>query len=82
MADLGDLDALRRQGVTHVLVCWSSSRRFVEADKRPAPGSGRESDFARRRNFYQRLHAEGRLLWKSELGPPITLRPGLALYAL
>jgi hypothetical protein len=80
IADLGDLTALRAQGITHVVVCWYDSRRYVTPGKQAAAGF--EADFARRRNFYLGLKSDGRVLWQSELLQPFPLRPGLSLYQL
>lgn len=80
IADLGDFSALRAQGVTHVVVCWYDSRRYVTARKHPTAAA--ETDFLRRRDFYLGLKSHARLLWNSELAQPFQLRPGLALYEL
>ena len=80
IADLGDFAALRAQGVTHIVVCWYNSRRYITPGKYPATGT--ESDFLRRREFYLRLKNRARLLWQSEIAQPFPLRPGLSLYEL
>jgi hypothetical protein len=80
IADLGDLAALSAQGVTHVVVCWYDSRRYITSGKRA--GTGTEADFFRRRKFYLGLKDHARLLWQSEIAQPFPLRPGLSLYAL
>jgi hypothetical protein len=41
-----------------------------------------ESDFRRRRTFYERLFAEGDLLSGAEQGPVTYLQPRVALYQL
>jgi 4-amino-4-deoxy-L-arabinose transferase-like glycosyltransferase len=80
IADLGDLAELPAQGVTHVVVCWYDSRRYVIPWKRPAANVA--SDFARRREFYLGLRERAQLLWHSDLVQPFPLRPGLSLYKL
>lgn len=80
VADFGDLSALRAAGVTHVAVCRFSTRRYLDAAKRPAAHV--ETAFARRRKFYLQLEETARRLWKSELREPFPLRPGLEFYAL
>jgi hypothetical protein len=80
IADLGDLATLHAQGITHVVVCWYDSRRYVNPGKHPAANVA--SDFLRRREFYLGLRDHAQLLWKSELAQPFPLRPGLSLYKL
>lgn len=80
IADLGDLAALRAQGVTHVVVCWYDSRRYVTPGRYPTAAA--QADFRRRRDFYLGLESRARLLWNSELAQPLPLRPGLTLYEL
>jgi hypothetical protein len=80
IADLGDLATLRAQGVTHVVVCWYDSRRYITPGKQPATAA--KSDFLRRREFYMSLKNQARLRWHSEIAQPFPLRPGLSLYEL
>ena len=79
VADLGDVPALRAQGVGYVVVCWYDSRRYTDPRKRASPDA---RDFLRRREFYQTLPAHAHSLWKSDLRQPFPLRPGLELFAL
>ncbi len=79
VADLGDVAALRAQGITHVVVCWYDSRRYVDPRKQPSASA---HDFLRRREFYATLPTRARALWKSELRQPYPLRPGLELFSL
>lgn len=79
VADLGDVAALRAQGVGYVVVCWYDSRRYVDPHKRPGADA---RDFLRRRAFYESLPSHARSLWKSDLRQPFPLRPGLELFAL
>ncbi len=79
VADLGDVAALRAQGIGYVVVCWYDARRYVDPHKRPAPDA---RDFLRRREFYESLPTHARSLWKSDLRQPFPLRPGLELFAL
>ena len=80
VADFGDLAQLRAQGITHVVVCWYDSRRYVEPRKRPSTQTA--ADFQRHRQFYVDLPTQDRLLWRSELRQPYPLCPGLSLYEL
>ena len=79
VADLGDVAALRAQGIGYVVVCWYDSRRYVDPHKRPGAGA---RDFLARRAFYESLPSHARSLWKSDLKQPFPLRPGLELFAL
>jgi hypothetical protein len=80
IADLGDLVSLPAQGITHVVVCWYDSRRYVNPSKHPAANAA--TNFARRRAFYLGLRDHARLMWHSDLAQPYPLRPGLSLYQL
>jgi 4-amino-4-deoxy-L-arabinose transferase-like glycosyltransferase len=80
VADLGNLAELRARGITHVVVCWYDSRRYVNPSKHPA--AGLESEFFRRREFYLDLGNRARVLWHSDIVQPFPLRPGLSLYEL
>jgi hypothetical protein len=80
IADLGAIDTLCARGITHVVVCWYDSRRYVTPSKHPDAGA--ESDFFRRREFYLGLKNHTRLLWHSDLAQPFPLHPGLSLYQL
>ncbi len=79
VADLGDVEALRAQGIRYVVVCWYDSRRYVDPHKRP---SAEARDFLKRRAFYESLPTHARSLWKSDLRQPFPLRPGLELFVL
>ncbi len=79
VADLGDVAALRAQGITHVVVCWYDSRRYTDPRKHPSASA---HDFLRRREFYATLPTRAKSLWKGELRQPYPLRPGLELFAL
>lgn len=75
VADLGSLDALRRMGVTHVLVSFDVSHRFLDG----SVAQFDPADFARRQAFYQRLFREGRVEYYLPSRPPKALHPGLTL---
>jgi hypothetical protein len=79
-ADFAPFDELRAQGVTHVLVSESDYGRYFRRSLRPQEGA--ESQFARSRQFYERLFAEGELLWQRERGTVIYLHPGIRVYRL
>lgn len=78
-ADLGTLDDLRGSGVTHIAVTEAHYYIFFD-EKRVARNP--DEAFARRRNFYQRLFAEGRLVWSRETGNVGVLNPSLRLYEI
>lgn len=78
-ADLGTLDDLRASGVTHVAVTESHYYIFFD-EKRGARNT--DEAFARRRNFYGRLFAEGRLVWSRDSGNVGVLNPSLRLYEI
>ena len=78
-ADLGTLDDLRASGVTHVAVTEAHYYIFFD-EKRAARNA--DAAFARRRDFYQRLFAEGRLVWSRDPGHVGVLNPSLRLYEI
>ena len=73
--DLGALDELRAAGVTH-LALTDAYKLFLE----PEFGPSRDATFQRRREFYQRVFSEGRLVWSRDSGTVGVLNPGLRLY--
>ena len=79
-ADLGSLDELRASGMTHIAVTGSQADVFVEESDEAA--RARDEAFQRRRDFYQRLFAEGRLVWSRETGNVGVLNPSLRLYEI
>lgn len=79
-ADLGSLEELKAQGVTHVAVSQSDYGRFFLKGLRPQEGYADE--YAAKQKFYQRLFTEAELLWKRERGTVIYLHPGIELYRL
>jgi hypothetical protein len=79
-ADLGDLDKLRADGITHVAVTESNyGRYFLDSLK---PKEGAQQEYLRYRIFYERLFREGTLLFERPRGTVIYLHPGLRLYRL
>jgi hypothetical protein len=79
-ADIGSLDELRANGITHVAVTPPQSEVFIDDEV----GAKRAADptFQRRREFYRRLFAEGRLVWSRETGNVGVLNPSLRLYQI
>lgn len=75
VADLGTLDELQREGVTHVLVSYDVCHRFVDGS---VPQFNRD-DFVRRQKFYQRLFREGTVVWSESSRDPKASHPGLTL---
>lgn len=80
VADLGPLDELRRQGVTHVAVIGSFYGRFF--DNARVPSARGQDDYLRRRRFYQELFETGEQIWRRPAGMIEVLTPELRLYAL
>ena len=79
VGDLGTLDELKKQGVTHVAVCDGTFGRFFAG---LTPQSSRREEFLRRKAFYEQLFKEGQLIWQRPVGAVIYLRPGLKLYRI
>lgn len=75
VADLGSLDELRRQGVTHVLVSFDVNHRFLD----DSVAQFDQQDFTRRREFYRQLFREGRVEHYLPSHAPKALQPGLTL---
>jgi len=77
-ADVGDIDSLRAQGVTHVAIAeadWSpyfASGKFVEGLSDP--------ESVRRRDFYRFLFDETRRVWHAPSGEAWYVRQGISLY--
>jgi len=79
-ADLGLLDELRASGMTHIAVTEAQSDVFLQEPQNAA--RARDEAFQRRRQFYQRLFTEGRLVWSRESGNVGVLNPSLRLYEI
>jgi hypothetical protein len=79
-ADLGTLDELRAQGVTHVAVSESDYGRFFLKSLRPQ--SGQDAEYFRRKAFYETLLREGELRFELERGTVIYLHPGIRVYRI
>jgi hypothetical protein len=81
VADLGTLDELRAQGVTHVAVSESDYGRFFLKSVRPQ--AGQDADYFRRKAFYETLLREGEQpLFERERGTVIYLHPGIRVYRI
>lgn len=78
VADLGPLEKMRRAGYTHVLISYDVYHRYVDGS---VPQTD-VADFHRRRDFYEQLMKEGKLLWQEDNFQPKTLHPGLSLYEI
>jgi hypothetical protein len=79
-ADFGPLDELRARGVTHVIVSETDYGRYFRRSLRPQEGA--ESQFAKSREFYDRLFDDAELLREWERGTVIYLHPGIRVYRL
>ena len=80
VADLGSLDELRANGITHIAVTPPQLEAFVE--ERVSAARVGDATFQRRREFYRRLFTEGRLVWSRETGNVGVLNPALRLYEM
>lgn len=79
VADLGDFDALRRRGVTHVVTTPSTYQKFERAGLRPK--KGKEEEFTRRKLFYAALRRNfDEPVWERKRGTVLYLHPGLEVY--
>ena len=79
-ADLGNIEELRKKGVTHVAISESDYGGFLLSGVRPRKGE--VADFERRKAFYTELRRDGNLLFERERGTVLYLHPGIRLYAL
>ena len=76
--ELGTLDTLKAQGVTHVIVSQNDyGRYFRKAAEKQTGGA-----FVRAKTFYETLFAGGQLVWERARGPVIYLHPGLRVYRI
>lgn len=79
-ADLGTLDEMRTWGVVYVAVSQRAYDRFFSKNLKPQPAE--KADYERRKEFYRRLFAEGKLVREFKSQGNIYLQPGLKLYKL
>lgn len=79
-ADFGKFEELSSKGITHVLISEQDYGRYFRKGLKPQKGS--EGKFAEGRKFYERLKAEGELLWERKRGTVIYLHPGIEVYRL
>jgi len=79
-ADLGSIEELRKQGITHVAISESDYGGFLLSGVRPKKGEA--ADFERRKAFYTELRRDGNLLFERERGTVLYLHPGIRLYAM
>jgi hypothetical protein len=79
-ADLGTLEELRASGMTHIAVIDSHYKTFLKDGSSQANRG--DAEFLRRREFYRRLLAEGRLVWSRDSGDVGVLNPSLRLYEI
>jgi hypothetical protein len=79
-ADLGSLDDLRDQGISYAVVSQSDYGRYFIEGMEATPGTEEEAE--RRRAFYERLFAEGELVWERPRGTVLYLHPGLKVYRI
>jgi len=78
--DLGTLDELRSKGVEYVAVCRQSYGRYFNDETKPQADV--KSGYDKRRDFYARVFAEGKLLKEWPKGPIAYLQPGIKLYQI
>jgi hypothetical protein len=75
VADLGPLKLLSQRSVSYVAV-YASEQFHLR------PTAAVRGEYERRKAFYKELAQNGLVVWRSEPGEPITLRPNLLLYRL
>ncbi len=78
--DLGTVDELLAQGVTHIAICRQSYGRYFSGETQ-AQGKGRQQ-YEERREFYRRVLEEGKLLKEWPRGTISYLQPGIRLYQI
>jgi hypothetical protein len=78
--DLGTLDELRANGVTHVAICKQSYGRYFADETKPREGV--KAGFDERREFYARVLEEGELLKAWPTGPISYLQPGIKIFRI
>ncbi|MFZ4682906.1 MAG: hypothetical protein ACOYMS_10405, partial [Terrimicrobiaceae bacterium] len=74
------IDELRARGIEYVAVSEGDYGRFFLTTHKPRGGD--QDDFERRRTFYERLFAEGRVIWECRAGDLQYLQPAIKLYQL
>ena len=79
-ADVGTIDELRVRGIEYVAVSEGDYGRFFLTTHKPRGND--QDDFERRRTFYERLFAEGRVIWECPAGDLQYLQPAIKLYQL
>ena len=79
-ADHGTLEEMRAKGITHVAVSESDYGRFFRESLRPKKGE--EAEFARRKNFYERLFRDRKVLFERDRGTMLYLHPGIRVYSI
>jgi len=77
-ADAGNMDELRKMGVTHIAVSESDYGGFLLTGVRPRQGEA--ADFDRRKAFYEELFRDGIPIFLRDRGTVLYLHPGIRLY--
>lgn len=80
LADLGSMDVLVGQGVTHAAVSESDYGRFFLRSL--VPKKEYRDEYSAKKAIYEDLFARGDLLWERPRGTVIYLHPGIRLYRL
>lgn len=79
-ADVGTIDELRRRGIRYIIVSEADYGAYFTKTTRPRAEV--RNEFERRKRFYERLFAEGQLLWARKGGTLQYLQPAVKLYYL
>ena len=81
VADFGEFESLSSLGVNYVAVSERAYGRFFDPDVHAAPD---DWHYSARRRFYEKLFAEGELVWSSNPDPPTYsfVNPALRLYRI
>lgn len=81
LPDLGTLQFLRQQGVTHIALVWSNEKKRLSRTG-PEKWDKLSSEDRADAMFYYQLAQEGRVLWECRGGAPDHVRPPLRLYEI
>jgi hypothetical protein len=74
-ADLGTIEQLRKEGVTHLAICERTFGRYLDETRTTKTGTNQTPE----RLFYHTALTRGKILWSSPLGRVTYLQPGLRL---
>lgn len=79
-SELGTLEQLRQNGITHVAICKQSYGRYFKDETRPRESV--KSGFDKQRDFYADILEEGQLVKEWPPGTISYLQPGIKLFQI